>query len=65
VTPNRKTAYVTVRNDNRVRVLDVSGDEPQLIGETFIGVQPDTMQMTNDGKTLVVGPALAGPTRWP
>jgi DNA-binding beta-propeller fold protein YncE len=55
VTPNGKTAYVTVRNDNRVRVLDVSGDAPRLIGETFIGVQPDTMQMTNDGKTLVVG----------
>jgi DNA-binding beta-propeller fold protein YncE len=55
VTPNGRTAYVTVRNDNRVRVLDVSGDAPRLIGETFIGVQPDTMQMTNDGTTLVVG----------
>jgi DNA-binding beta-propeller fold protein YncE len=55
VTPDRKTAYVTVRNDNRVRVVDVSGDEPRLVGETFIGVQPDTMQITNDGKTLVVG----------
>jgi DNA-binding beta-propeller fold protein YncE len=55
LTPDRKTAYVTVRNDNRVRVLDVSGDEPRPIGETFIGVQPDTMQITNDGKTLVVG----------
>jgi DNA-binding beta-propeller fold protein YncE len=55
VTPDRKTAFVTVRNDNRVRVVDLSGDEPQLIGETFIGGQPDTMQMTNDGTTLVVG----------
>jgi DNA-binding beta-propeller fold protein YncE len=55
VTPNGKTAYVTVRNDDRVRVLDVSGDAPHLIGETFIGVQPDTMQITNDGNTLVVG----------
>jgi DNA-binding beta-propeller fold protein YncE len=55
VTPNRKTAYVTVRNDDRVRVLDISGDLPVLSGETFIGRQPDTMQMTNDGKTLVVG----------
>ncbi len=55
VTPDRKTAYVTVRNDNKVRVVDISGDEPQLVGETFIGVQPDTMQITNDGKTLVVG----------
>lgn len=55
VTPDRKTAYVTVRNDDRVRVVDISGDEPVLAGETFIGVQPDTMQITNDGKTLVVG----------
>jgi DNA-binding beta-propeller fold protein YncE len=55
VTPDRKTAYVTVRNDNDVRVVDISGDEPVLVGKTFIGVQPDTMQITNDGKTLVVG----------
>jgi DNA-binding beta-propeller fold protein YncE len=55
VTPNGKTAYVTVRNDNRVRVYDVSGDEPKPVGDAFIGVQPDTMQITNDGRTLVVG----------
>jgi DNA-binding beta-propeller fold protein YncE len=55
VTPDRKTAYVSVRNDNRLRVLDISGDTPQLVGETFIGVQPDTLQISNDGKTLVVG----------
>jgi DNA-binding beta-propeller fold protein YncE len=55
VTPNGKTAYVSVRNDNRLRVVDVSDAQPRLIGETFIGVQPDTLQMTNDGKTLVVG----------
>jgi DNA-binding beta-propeller fold protein YncE len=55
VTPNRKTAYVSVRNDDKLRVLDISGDQPQLVGETFIGVQPDTLQITNDGDTLVVG----------
>lgn len=55
VTPNRKTAYVSVRNDNKLRVLDISGDQPRLVGETFIGVQPDTLQVTNNGKTLVVG----------
>jgi DNA-binding beta-propeller fold protein YncE len=55
VTPDDKTAYVTVRNDNKARVYDVSADSPRLIAETFIGVMPDTMQMTNDGKTLVVG----------
>jgi YVTN family beta-propeller protein len=58
VTPNRKTAYVSVRNDNKLRVLDISGDDPQVVGETFIGVQPDTLQITNDGRTLVVGLAL-------
>jgi len=55
VTPNGKTAYVSIRNDNAVKVYDVSGETPVLTGETFIGVQPDTLQMTNDGKTLVVG----------
>ena len=55
VRPDRKTAYVSVRNDHKVRVLDISGDAPRLIGETAIGVQPDTMQITNDGTTLVVG----------
>jgi DNA-binding beta-propeller fold protein YncE len=55
VAPDGNTAFVSVRNDNRVRVLDVSGEAPTLLGETFIGVQPDTLQITNDGKTLVVG----------
>ena len=55
VTPDRKTAYVTVRNEDKVKILDLSGDTPVPAGEAAIGVQPDTMQMTNDGKTLVVG----------
>jgi YVTN family beta-propeller protein len=55
VTPDGNTAYVSVRNENKVRVLDVSGDAPLVVGETLIGVQPDTLQLTNDGKTLVVG----------
>ena len=55
VTPDGKTAYVTIRLDNQVKVLDVSGAEPVPLGETLIGTQPDTMQITNDGRTLVVG----------
>jgi DNA-binding beta-propeller fold protein YncE len=55
VAPNGKLAFVTLRVDNKVKVLDVSGDLPVELGETFIGVQPDTMQMTSDGRTLVVG----------
>ncbi len=56
VTPDGKTAYVTIRNDNAVKVYDVSGDLPVQIGEEVpIGGMPDTMQISNDGKTLVVG----------
>jgi DNA-binding beta-propeller fold protein YncE len=55
VTPNGKTAYVTVRNDNRLKVLDVSGDDPALLDDVLIGGQPDTLQISNDGRTIVVG----------
>jgi hypothetical protein len=56
VTPNGKTAYVTVRNENVLKVLDVSGDAPAgPTGEVVVGGMPDTMQITGDGKTLVVG----------
>lgn len=55
VTPNGKTAYVTIRNDNAVKIYDVSGDMPVFAGEVPIGGMPDTMQISNDGKTLVVG----------
>jgi hypothetical protein len=56
VTPNGRTAYVSIRNDNAVKGYDVSGETPVPDQRgTFIGVQPDTLRMTNDGKTLVVG----------
>jgi DNA-binding beta-propeller fold protein YncE len=55
VTPDGKTAYVTVRNENSVRVLDVSGERPARIADVAIGTQPDTMRLTHDGRTLVVG----------
>ena len=55
VTNDGKTAYVTIRNENSVRVLDVSGERPSRIAEVAIGTQPDTMRLTPDGKTLVVG----------
>ena len=54
-TSDRKTAYVSVRNENKVKVLDVSGDAPVQVAEAVIGTMPDTLQLTNDGKTLVVG----------
>jgi DNA-binding beta-propeller fold protein YncE len=48
-------AYVSVRFDNVVRVYDISGDEPQLIGTAEANFSPDTLSLTNDGRTLIVG----------
>jgi hypothetical protein len=48
-------AYVTVRRENKVKVLDLTGSCPVLTGrEAIVGTQPDTLQLTNDGRTLVV-----------
>jgi len=52
---SRDIAYVTVRNENKVKVLDVSGAKPALLDEVGIGGMPDTMQLTRNRKTLVVG----------
>jgi DNA-binding beta-propeller fold protein YncE len=50
-----KIAYVSVRNEDAVKIVDVSGEEPVVGPTVAIGTQPDTLQLTNDGKTLVVG----------
>jgi DNA-binding beta-propeller fold protein YncE len=55
VTPDGKTGYVSVRRENKLKELDLSGICPALTGrEAPIGTQPDTLQLTNDRKTLVV-----------
>jgi DNA-binding beta-propeller fold protein YncE len=59
VTPNGKLGYVSVRRENKVKELDLSGRCPVLTGrEAVVGTMPDTLQLTNDGQTLVV--ALRG-----
>jgi DNA-binding beta-propeller fold protein YncE len=55
VTQDDKLAYVSVRNEDKIKVVDVSGDVPEVIGEAAAKSQPDTLSLTNDGKTLVVG----------
>ena len=55
VTKDGETAYVSVRNDNAVRIVDVSGDLPVLGPLVAIGTQPDTLQISNDGSTLSSG----------
>jgi DNA-binding beta-propeller fold protein YncE len=59
VAPSGKLGYVTVRRENIVKELDLRGRCPRLTGrEALVGTQPDTLQLTNDGQTLVV--ALRG-----
>jgi DNA-binding beta-propeller fold protein YncE len=55
VTQNDKLAYVSVRNEHKIKVLDVSGETPIVIGEAEAKNQPDTLSLTNDGRILVVG----------
>jgi DNA-binding beta-propeller fold protein YncE len=55
VTPDGKTGYVSVRRENKVKELDLSGDCPVLTErEAVVGTMPDTLRLTNDGGTLVV-----------
>ena len=48
-------AYVSVRFDNVIRAYDIGGDDPVLIGTAEANFSPDTLSLTNDGGTLVVG----------
>jgi len=44
-----------VRQEHKVKELDLRGRCPRLTGrEAVVGTQPDTLQLTPDGKTLVV-----------
>lgn len=57
VTPDGRTAYVSVRNEDKVKEVDLT--VPRLTGrEANVGRQPDTLQLTPDQRTLVV--ALRG-----
>lgn len=61
VTNDGKIAYVSVRNEHKVKVVDVAGNTPLVLGEAAAANQPDTLSLTNDGKTLIVG-VRASPT---
>lgn len=53
---NEKIAYVSVRNENKVKVVDL--ETLTITDEIVVGTQPDTLRLTPNGKTLVV--ALRG-----
>ena len=48
-------AYVSVRNENLIKVYDVGGAAPSQIGQAEANVMPDTLSLTNDKRTLIVG----------
>ncbi len=53
VMPDGRTAYVTVRNEDKLKEVDLT--VPRLTGrEANVGRQPDTIQLTHDQRTLVV-----------
>jgi YVTN family beta-propeller protein len=48
-------AYVSVRNENLIKAYDVGGAAPHQIGQAEANVMPDTLSLTNDKRTLIVG----------
>lgn len=48
-------AYVSVRNEHTVKVFDVGGPQPRFIAQAEANFQPDTVSLTNDKRTLIVG----------
>ncbi len=55
VTADGQRGYVSVRGENEVKELDLSADCPALTErQAVVGAEPDTLQLTPDGRTLVV-----------
>jgi DNA-binding beta-propeller fold protein YncE len=52
---SRGKAFVSVRNDHVIRVYDVRLNPPALLGEAEANLMPDTLSLTNDKRTLIVG----------
>src|SRR4051812_11119130 len=52
VDDRERTAYVSVRNENVIKVVDLR--TRTIVAAVPIGAAPDTLQLTDDGRTLVV-----------
>lgn len=55
VTPDGDTAFVSVRNEDAIKVVDLRGPRPSIRAVVRIGTQPDTLQLAWHAQTLVVG----------
>lgn len=54
VAPGAKRAYVSVRaGENKIKAIDLK--RRAVVGEVSLAQQPDTLQLTPDGKLLLVG----------
>jgi DNA-binding beta-propeller fold protein YncE len=54
VTPNARTAYISIRGEDKIGIFSLAGAKPRKVGEVAVGDQPDTLQLTPDRRTLVV-----------
>jgi YVTN family beta-propeller protein len=54
VTPNARTAYISIRGEDKIGIFSLAGAKPRKVGEVAVGDQPDTLQLTQDQRTLVV-----------
>lgn len=52
VAPGNRTGYLSVRDEDQIEVVDLVAR--RVVREVAVGDQPDTLQMTPDGRFLVV-----------
>lgn len=52
LTKDEETAYVSIRSRNALAVIDL--ESRTVVAEPWIGKEPDTLQLTPNGETLVV-----------
>jgi DNA-binding beta-propeller fold protein YncE len=52
---DRGTAYVSIRNENVIKLFDVTGADPVYKASAEANTMPDTLSLTNDKRTLIVG----------
>jgi len=50
---NGKRAYVSARNEDKLQVIDL--EEPAILDEVYVGDQPDTLQLSPNGKMVAIG----------
>jgi DNA-binding beta-propeller fold protein YncE len=55
VSSKEQVAYVSVRCEHAIKVVDLAGAAPSLLATVPIGIEPDTLSLTEDRQKLIVG----------